>query len=139
MSTKPPSDNSDPENSEPPRADQEAWDAIVADLSGQVDLGPQFRPDPQPEEYDYIDAYFDEGYEPPEPPPIQVPVDAISRFAWGGVIAGPVIMLVSYVAGLSSVISVAGLVATVAGFAFLIAKRDKHVPPGQDFGDGAVV
>lgn len=129
----------DSEDSEPERPDQEAWDAIVADLSGQVDLGPQFRPDPKPEEFDYIDAYFDEGYQPPEPPPIQVPVDAISRFAWAGVIGGPVIMLVSYVIGLGSVISVAGLVATVAGFAFLIAKRDKHVPPGQDFGDGAVV
>lgn len=129
----------DSEDSEPERPDQEAWDAIVADLSGQVDLGPQFQPDPKPEEFDYIDAYFDEGYQPPEPPPIQVPVDAISRFAWAGVIGGPVIMLVSYVIGLGSVISVAGLVATVAGFAFLIAKRDKHVPPGQDFGDGAVV
>lgn len=134
MNNVPPSEESEPE-----RPDQEAWDAIVADLSGQVDLGPQFRPDPKPEEFDYIDAYFDEGYQPPEPPPIQVPVDAISRFAWAGVICGPVIMLVSYVVGLGSVISVAGLVATVAGFAFLIAKRDKHVPPGQDFGDGAVV
>ncbi len=129
----------DSEDSEPERPDQEAWDAIVADLSGQVDLGPQFRPDPKPEEFDYIDAYFDEGYQPPEPPPIQVPVDAISRFAWAGVIGGPVIMLVSYVIGLGSVISVVGLVATVGGFVFLIAKRDKHVPPGQDFGDGAVV
>ncbi len=149
MSSQPPTDDHEPENLEPEnlepdnpkseRADQEAWNAIVADLSGQVDLGPQFRPDPAPEEFDYIDAYFDEGYEPPEPPPIQVPVDAISRFAWAGVIAGPVIMLVSYLVGLSSVISIAGLIATVCGFAFLIAKRDKHVPPGQDFGDGAVV
>lgn len=127
------------ENSESERPDKEAWDAIVADLSGQVDLGPQFRPDRKPEELDYIDAYFSEGYQPPEPPPIQVPADAISRFAWAGVIGGPVVMLVSYLIGFGSFISVAGLIATIAGFIFLIAKRDKHVPPGQDFGDGAVV
>ena len=44
MNNVPPSEESEPE-----RPDQEAWDAIVADLSGQVDLGPQFRPDPKPE------------------------------------------------------------------------------------------
>jgi len=121
-----------------------AWDAIVADLSGQVNLGPQFTPEPEPKELapespDYIDAYFDEGYEPPEPPPIKAPDDAIARFAWAGVIGGPVAMLGNYVIGLGTVVSVAGLVATIGGFAFLISRRDKHVPPGEDFGDGAVV
>ncbi|MGB4690378.1 MAG: hypothetical protein WBH16_09230, partial [Candidatus Nanopelagicales bacterium] len=37
----------------------EAWDAIVADLSGQIDLGPHFRSEPAPQELipqrDYID------------------------------------------------------------------------------------
>lgn len=127
------------EGSDEPRSDKEAWEAIVADLSGQVDLGPEFRPDPQPPEYDYIDAYFDEGYEPPEPPPISVPVDVFTRFAWAGALGGPIVMFISYVVGLGGVVSVAGLVASVAGFAFLIAKRDRHVPPGEDFGDGAVV
>ena len=47
-----------------------AWDAIVADLSGQVNLGPQFTPDPEPQELvaespEYLDAYFVVGYEPP--------------------------------------------------------------------------
>ena len=121
-----------------------AWDAIVADLSGQVNLGPQFSPDPPPQELvppspDYIDAYFDEGYEPPEPPPLKAPDDAIARFAWVGVIGGPIAMLGSYVLGLGTVVSAVGLVSTIGGFAFLISRRDKHVPPGEDFGDGAVV
>jgi len=128
-----------PEDSAADDPDQQAWEAIVADLSGQVDLGPQFRPEPKPDELDYIDAYFDEGYEPPEPPPLRAPADAIARFAWAGVLGGPVTMLASYVLGLGSVVSVAGLVGTVGGFAFLISKRDKHEPPGEDFGDGAVV
>jgi hypothetical protein len=41
--------------------------------------------------------------------------------------------------GLGGVISTAGLIATIGGFVFLMSKRDKHVPPGEDFGDGAVV
>ena len=136
---------SQPPEPEPKDDEQKTWDAIVADLSGQVDLGPQFSPDPEPKELvaaagpDYIDAYFDEGYEPPEPPPIQVPADAIARFAWAGVLGGPLLMLFGYVLGLGSVIAITGLVATVGGFAFLISKRDKHQPPGEDFGDGAVV
>jgi hypothetical protein len=48
-------------------------------------------------------------------------------------------MLLGYVLGLGGAISTAGLIATVGGFVFLISRRDKHVPPGEDFGDGAVV
>lgn len=132
-----------PEDSQDPEKKNDAWDAIVADLSGQIDLGPQFRSDPTPQELvperDYIDEYFDEGYVPPEPPQIAAPSDAIARFAWAGVLGGPVIMLVSFVLGLGGIISTTGLVATIGGFAFLMSKRDKHVPPGEDFGDGAVV
>ena len=134
-----PTDNPESDDNQDPKSENEAWEAIVADLSGQVDLGPQFQPDPQPEEYDYIDAYFDEGYEPPEPPPISGPADAFTRFAWAGALGGPIVMFLSYALGLGGVVSVAGLVVAVAGFAFLISKRDKHEPPGEDFGDGAVV
>ena len=121
----------------------EAWDAIVADLSGQIDLGPHFRSEPAPQELipqrDYIDEYFEEGYEPPEPPPLTVPSDAFARFAWAGALGGPVVMLLGYVLSLGRMISTAGLIATIGGFVFLMSKRDKHVPPGEDFGDGAVV
>jgi hypothetical protein len=79
----------------PDPSDEEAWEAIVADLSGQLGTPPV-------EEYDYIDAYFDEGYTPPEPPPI-------------------------------------GIAAAITGFAILVARRERHVPPGEDHGDGAVV
>ncbi|MGB4689282.1 MAG: hypothetical protein WBH16_03635, partial [Candidatus Nanopelagicales bacterium] len=88
---------------------------------------------------DYIDEYFEEGYEPPEPPPLTVPSDAFARFAWAGALGGPVVMLLGYVLSLGRMISTAGLIATIGGFVFLMSKRDKHVPPGEDFGDGAVV
>lgn len=133
----------DPEDSQEPKKNDAAWDAIVADLSGQIDLGPQFRSEPTPQELipkrDYIDEYFDEGYVPPEPPPLKAASDAITRFAWAGALGGPVILLFSFVLGLGGFMSTVGLVATVGGFVFLMSKRDKHVPPGEDFGDGAVV
>ncbi|MCH9737264.1 MAG: hypothetical protein K0U42_00705 [Actinomycetia bacterium] len=147
----PPEPNEPDKPDEPDKADEqeggntnnEAWDAIVADLSGQIDLGPHFRSEPTPQELipqrDYIDEYFEEGYEPPEPPPLTVPSDAFARFAWAGALGGPVVMLLGYVLSLGRMISTAGLIATIGGFVFLMSKRDKHVPPGEDFGDGAVV
>jgi hypothetical protein len=147
----PPEPNEPDKPDEPDKADEqeggntnnEAWDAIVADLSGQIDLGPHFRSEPAPQELipqrDYIDEYFEEGYEPPEPPPLTVPSDAFARFAWAGALGGPVVMLLGYVLSLGRMISTAGLIATIGGFVFLMSKRDKHVPPGEDFGDGAVV
>ena len=132
-----------PDEQEGGNTNNEAWDAIVADLSGQIDLGPHFRSEPAPQELipqrDYIDEYFEEGYEPPEPPPLTVPSDAFARFAWAGALGGPVVMLLGYVLSLGRMISTAGLIATIGGFVFLMSKRDKHVPPGEDFGDGAVV
>jgi len=134
-----------PDPADPPEPEKEnaAWDAIVADLSGQIDLGPHFRSDPTPQELlperDYIDEYFDQGYTPPEPPPLKAPTDAIARFAWAGALGGPVVMVVGYLLSFGRVMSTAGLIATVGGFIFLMSKRDKHVPPGEDYGDGAVV
>ena len=127
-----------------PGDEKAAWDAIVADLSGQIDLGPQFRAETPAElhpadEYDYIDAYFDEGYEPPEPPPFRAAPDAISRFAWAGVIGGPLLAVGGYVLHFGDLIGGIGIAAAIAGFFVLVARRDKHVPPGEDHGDGAVV
>ena len=118
--------------------DDEAWKAIVADLSGQIDGGPP-PPAPQDDEYDYIDAYFDETYVPPEPPPITAPPDAIARAAWAGALGGPIIAIGGYVLGLGSLIGAVGIACAIAGFALLIARRDRHIPPGEDHGDGAVV
>lgn len=118
----------------PDPSDEEAWDAIVADLSGQLDEGP-----PPAEEYDYIDAYFDEGYTPPEPPPITAPPDAIARAAWAGALGGPLVAFGGYVLGFGSFLGAIGVAVAIAGFAILVARRDRHVPPGEDHGDGAVI
>jgi hypothetical protein len=116
----------------PDPSDEEAWEAIVADLSGQLGTPPV-------EEYDYIDAYFDEGYTPPEPPPITAPPDAFARAAWAGALGGPVVALGGYVLGFGPLVGAIGIAAAITGFAILVARRERHVPPGEDHGDGAVV
>jgi hypothetical protein len=118
----------------PDPSDEEAWDAIVADLRGQLDQGTA----PE-EEYDYIDAYFDEGYTPPDPPPITAPPDAIARAAWAGALGGPIVALGGYVLGFGPLVGAVGIIGAIAGFAILVARRERHVPPGKDHGDGAVV
>lgn len=71
-----------------PEHEKRAWDAIVADLSGQIDLGPQFprdaaapTPPPLAADGDFPDPLADhvdgdeedERYVPPPPPPCPGP------------------------------------------------------------------
>jgi hypothetical protein len=78
-------------------------------------------------------------YVPPDPPPLPEG-DAISRFAWIGVIGGPVFLIVAALlrwelAGWTGALP---LVAFMAGFVTLVARmRDR--PDDSDPDDGAVV
>ena len=134
-----------------PEHEQRAWDAIVADLSGQIDLGPQFpkerslpplladgeHPDPLADlpDLEPDPEAEDEGYEPPHPPPIPRPADAVGRFAWAGVLGGPVVVVASNLLGWDDWLAGLGVVATIGGFVALIARmKDRD---GDD--DGAVV
>ena len=123
--------------------EKQAWDAIVADLSGQVDLGPEFRPDPvehpeheypEPEHPD--DVWLDEGYTPPEPPPLPRPRDPVQKASWAGVIGGPTIIVLKSILGWGGWLTWVGVAASVAGFATLIARMADH---RDDDDDGAVV
>jgi hypothetical protein len=110
-----------------------AWDAIVADLSGTLDIGDLVAaPDP------VIDELLEsEGdYEPPHPPPLKAPADVVARFAWAGALGGPVFVFVAYAMDLGTWLSAAGVIASVAGFATLVA-RMPHERDSDD--DGAVV
>lgn len=112
------------------------WDAIVADLTGQLDTSPI---DPAPPSDPMIDELLEDGsFEPPEPPPLRAPADMITRLGWGGVLGGPVIVFVSSVLGIGSTGVGVGLLAFASGFAVLIIKM-KDRDPDQDGGDGAVV
>lgn len=78
-----------------------------------------------------------EAFVPPQPPPIPRPPDAVSRFAWAGVIGGPLVFLAAAVLGLGGTIQAAGFLGFVAGFAVLVSRmKDSR---DDDDADGAVV
>jgi hypothetical protein len=136
--------------SELPEHEQRAWESIVADLSGQIDLGTQFPkerslpplsadgdyPDPLADEEDLEDDEDDEGYQPPHPPPIPRPSDAVGRFAWAAVLGGPVLVITANVLSWDSWLSGLGVAATIGGFVALVARMKER---GPDDDDGAVV
>jgi hypothetical protein len=135
-----------PTGSELPEHEQRAWDAIVADLSGQIDLGPEFPADrpaaapPTPEpaapaEPVDADDEEDEGYVPPHPPPIPRPADAIGRFSWAAVIAGPLLVLITTLFEWDRWIANLGVILSVGGFVSLIWRMNDR----DEDDDGAVV
>ena len=74
---------------------------------------------------------------PPPPPAIPAPRDQVSRFAWGGVLLGPILLLLTVLLGLPGIITAAGLAMFIAGFGTLVARKDDTPREGWD--DGAVV
>jgi hypothetical protein len=134
--------------SELPDHEQAAWDAIVADLSGQIDLGPQFpkesslpalsadgdHPDPLAPPPELDDA--DEGYQPPHPPPLPRPADTAARFSWAAVVGGPLLIGATNVLGWDSWLAGLGVLMTVGGFVALVARMKDREDDGDN---GAVV
>lgn len=129
------------------RDEQRAWDAIVADLSSDMDLvdgGQRLQiNDPRAPDRVIDELLSEEGpssdqFVPEEPPQIPVPADAIGRFAWAGVIAGPLLAFVSNALSWGGTLTGAGVIAFVAGFVTLVARMDRE-PRDDDDGDGAVV
>jgi hypothetical protein len=124
-----------------PEHEQRVWDAIVADLRGQIDLGPEFPSDPPPDPtpapvpVEVEEDDVDERYVPPEPPPIPRPADAIGRFSWAAVISGPILILLTTILDLDRWMANLGVVLTVGGFVSLIWRMKDR----DDDDDGAVV
>ena len=136
-----------------PEHEQQAWDAIVADLRGQLDLGPAFpaeRSDPAPlaatgdhpdplADPDELDEDADaEGHRfvPPEPPPLPRPADTAARLSWAAVVVGPVMAIGANVLNWDDWLVGAGIAITVGGFVALMARRHDREDDGSD---GAVV
>lgn len=123
-----------PRDWQPPyEDDDEFWRRFEDSLNAAQGKDPS-APEPrsQPDE-------LEDRFVPPEPPPITPPPDAIARAAWIAVIIGPLFAIVGYILGLSAFLGGLGIGATIIGFIVLISRRDRHIPPGEDHGDGAVV
>ena len=89
----------------------------------------------EPADIDSDDA--PEHFVPPDPGPIHLASDAVTRFAWAGALGGPVFLMLANIFNWGSFLSGIGVLAGVGGFVALIARhRDDR---DDDFTDGAVV
>ncbi|MDO9486414.1 MAG: hypothetical protein Q7K25_10190 [Actinomycetota bacterium] len=130
--------------------EDDVWKAIVADLSSDPKLSRHIFPpaqvvqppiDPQSQAADDPDQVnlddVPEHFVPPDPGPIHLASDAITRFAWAGALGGPVLLMLANIFNWGGFISGIGVLAGVGGFVTLIARhRDDR---DDDFTDGAVV
>jgi hypothetical protein len=104
-------------------------------LDGRFALGERRGPDAA--DTDRGDLADLDDFVPPAPPAIPRPRDHISRFAWGGVILGPILLMLTALLHLPSLVTAAGLAMFIGGFGTLIARHDE--PPRDGWDDGAVV
>jgi hypothetical protein len=81
----------------------------------------------------------EEHYVPPAPPPLPS-LDRVARFAWLGVVGGPLLLLVGAVfnLGLDRWVTLTALAGFIAGFATLVARMPDR-SADDDGDDGAVV
>ncbi|MFD7438645.1 hypothetical protein [Streptomyces sp. NPDC059861] len=101
--------------------------------------GPRDYTAPEPSEDDFTDA--DEGhFVPPEPPPLPA-ADATAKFAWLGVLGGPVLLLLAVLLGWDMTwwLTTLGIGGFLGGFATLVMRMRTDEEDDDDPGRGAVV
>ncbi|MFE7899520.1 hypothetical protein ACFU3E_18705 [Streptomyces sp. NPDC057424] len=129
-----------PEESEGP-AEQPA--KPVKPLGGSVSFAPGVGPRdysvPEPAEDDFDED--DEGhFVPPEPPPLPT-ADPTAKFAWLGVLGGPVLLLLAVLLGWEMTwwLATLGIGGFLGGFATLVMRMRTDDEEDDDPGRGAVV
>ncbi|MGX1561609.1 hypothetical protein [Streptomyces sp. NPDC055506] len=112
-------------------------------LGGSVSFAPGVGPRdysaPEPAEDDFDED--DEGhFVPPEPPPLPE-ADTTAKFAWLGVLGGPVLLLLAVVLGWEMTwwLATAGIGGFLGGFATLVMRMRTDDEDDEDPGRGAVV
>jgi hypothetical protein len=78
----------------------------------------------------------EDGFVPPEPPPLPRPSHPADKWGWGAAIGGPVLLVGSTMLGLPTWIGGIGVAAFIAGFVTLVARMRNERDSGDD---GAVV
>ncbi|MFF9620763.1 hypothetical protein [Streptomyces griseosporeus] len=138
---------SDDDPAETPQATQDKQDKKdkpAAPLGGSVSFapgvgGPRDYTAPEPADDDFDED--DEGhFVPPEPPPLPES-DATAKFAWLGVLGGPVLLLLAVVLGWNMTwwLTTVGIGGFLGGFATLVMRMRTDDEDGDDPGRGAVV
>ncbi|MGW1723665.1 hypothetical protein ACWCQK_12135 [Streptomyces sp. NPDC002306] len=125
-------------NDEQPEQKQPAK-PLGSSVSYAPGIGPRDYTAPEAAEEDLGED--DEGhFVPPEPPPLPT-TDTTSRFAWLGVIGGPILLLVAVLLGWDMTwwLTTLGIGGFLGGFATLVVRMKTDDEDEGDPGRGAVV
>ncbi|MFJ9756104.1 hypothetical protein [Streptomyces sp. NPDC101149] len=112
---------------------------LGSSISFAPGVGPRDYTPREPSEDDFDDD--DEGhFVPPEPPPLPTG-DTTAKFAWLGVVGGPILLLLAVVLGWEMTwwLTTLGVGGFLGGFATLVARMRTDDEDGDDPGRGAVV
>ncbi|TFV31899.1 hypothetical protein E4K10_11620 [Streptomyces sp. T1317-0309] len=112
---------------------------LGSSISFAPGVGPRDYAPREPSEDDFDDD--DEGhFVPPEPPPLPTG-DTTSKFAWLGVVGGPILLLLAVLLGWEMTwwLTSLGVGGFLGGFATLVARMRTDDEDGDDPGRGAVV
>ncbi|MET8641016.1 hypothetical protein [Streptomyces sp. NPDC004675] len=136
-------DGEDGEKGEGDGDQGEGRDAPARPLGSSISFAPGVGPRDytprEPSEDDFDDD--DEGhFVPPEPPPLPTG-DTTAKFAWLGVVGGPILLLLAVVLGWEMTwwLTTLGVGGFLGGFATLVARMRTDDEDGDDPGRGAVV
>ncbi|MEU9448215.1 hypothetical protein [Streptomyces sp. NPDC048277] len=102
-------------------------------------VGPRDYTAPEPSEDDFDED--DEGhFVPPEPPPLPI-ADTTAKFAWLGVVGGPVLLLLAVLLGWDMTwwLATLGIGGFLGGFVTLVTRMKTDDDEDGDPGRGAVV
>jgi hypothetical protein len=122
-----------------PKKDETPAKPLGGSVAFAPGVGPRDYSAPEPSEEDFEED--DEGhFVPPEPPPLPS-ADTTSRFAWLGVLGGPVLLLVAVLLGWEMTwwLATVGIGGFLGGFVTLVTRMRADDEDDEDPGRGAVV
>ncbi|WP_225822713.1 hypothetical protein [Streptomyces naphthomycinicus] len=134
----------DPESESSPRdadgsADRQAARPLGGSVAFAPGVGPRDYTPAEPSDDDFDEE--DEGhFVPPEPPPLPT-ADTTARFAWLGVVGGPVLLLLAVLLGWDMTwwLATTGIGGFLGGFLTLVTRMRTDEDEDDDPGRGAVV
>ncbi|GGJ24950.1 hypothetical protein [Streptomyces brasiliensis] len=113
--------------------------ALGSSIAFAPGVGPRDYAAPEPGEDDFDED--DEGhFVPPEPPPLPTS-DTTARFAWLGVVGGPILLLLAVLLGWDMTwwLATLGIGGFLGGFVTLVTRMKTDDDEDDDPGRGAVV
>ncbi|MFF8730869.1 hypothetical protein ACF073_30970 [Streptomyces sp. NPDC015171] len=129
----------EPERGPEDSAGRPAARPLGGSVSFAPGVGPRDHTAPEPSDDDFDEG--DEGhFVPPEPPPLPA-ADTTAKFAWLGVVGGPVVILLAVLLGWQMTwwLTTVGIGGFLGGFVTLVTRMRSDDDEDEDPGRGAVV